>query len=89
MTKSKNLEIEIEKIKERNKRVEADKAWETSWTRKFLLLILTYFVVLVFFLFTGLPNPYVNSLVPAVAFFLSTLTIGLIKKLWLKYVYKR
>lgn len=27
------LEKEIEQIKERNKRVELDKAWETSWTR--------------------------------------------------------
>ena len=30
----KNLEKEIESIKKRNKRVELDKAWETSWTRK-------------------------------------------------------
>ncbi len=29
-----NLEEEIKKIKERNKRVELDKSWETSWTRK-------------------------------------------------------
>ena len=28
------LEQEIEQIKERNKRVELDKAWETSWTRR-------------------------------------------------------
>ncbi len=27
------LESEIQKIKERNKRVEADKAWEISWSR--------------------------------------------------------
>lgn len=30
----KELEEEVLKIKERNKRVELDKAWETSWTRK-------------------------------------------------------
>ena len=29
-----NLEKEIEKIKERNKKVELDKAWETSWIRR-------------------------------------------------------
>ena len=28
------LEKEIIKIKERNNRVELDKKWETSWTRK-------------------------------------------------------
>ena len=31
---NKELEKEILKIKERNKRVELDKAWETSWTRR-------------------------------------------------------
>ena len=29
-----DLEKEIEQIKQRNKKVELDKAWETSWTRK-------------------------------------------------------
>lgn len=32
--KYKDLEKEIIQIKERNKRVELDKKWETSWTRK-------------------------------------------------------
>ena len=38
----KNLEKEIENIKERNKKVELDKSWETSWTRKICIMILTY-----------------------------------------------
>jgi len=37
--KDMNLKEEIEKIKERNKRVEADKAWETSYSRRALLLL--------------------------------------------------
>ena len=41
----KNLEKEIENIKERNKKVELDKSWETSWTRKICIMILTYIVV--------------------------------------------
>ena len=41
----KELEKEIELIKMRNKRVEADKAWETSWTRKICIAVLTYLVV--------------------------------------------
>ncbi len=40
----KDIEKEIEKIKERNKRVEKDKAWETSWTRRICIMILTYIV---------------------------------------------
>ena len=38
----KDLENEIENIKQRNKRVELDKKWETSLTRKLCICILTY-----------------------------------------------
>jgi len=35
-----NLEKEVTDIKARNKRVEADKAWETSWSRKIVIAVL-------------------------------------------------
>ena len=44
----KNLEKEIKEIKERNKRVELDKKWETSYTRKICICVLTYIVVLIY-----------------------------------------
>ena len=78
------LQLEIERIKKRNRRVEADKAWETSWTRKIVISILTYIVIVVFFYFAGLPKPFINAIVPAIAFVLSTLTVPLFKKWWLK-----
>ncbi|MBW3002278.1 hypothetical protein KY338_03905 [Candidatus Woesearchaeota archaeon] len=80
----KELEKEIKKIKTRNKRVEADKAWETCWTRKTLIAVLTYFVIVIFFYFAQLPKPWINAIVPAVAFVLSTLTLSICKKMWLK-----
>ena len=78
------LQKEISQIKERNQRVELDKAWETSWLRKIIILILTYIVIVIFFFTADLPEPFTNALVPAVAFFLSTLTLSWFKKLWLK-----
>ena len=83
------LQLEIEEIKKRNQRVEADKAWETSWTRKLVVSVLTYIVIVVFFYFAGLPKPFINAIVPAVAFVLSTLTVPLFKKLWLTRVNKK
>lgn len=80
----KELEKEIKAIKTRNKRVEADKAWETSWSRKILIAVLTYFVIVVFFYFAQLPKPFLNAIVPALAFVLSTLTLSICKKMWLK-----
>jgi hypothetical protein len=79
------IKSEIESIKERNKRVELDKAWETSFVRRTSIAILTYLVMVIFFYFAGLPKPFTNSIVPAAAFFISTLTLPLLKKIWLKY----
>lgn len=79
-----DLESEIKQIKYRNKQVEADKAWETSWTRRILIVILTYIVVVLFFFAANLPNPFINSIVPAAAFVFSTLTLPIFKRFWLK-----
>ena len=46
------LKMEIEKIKERNKKVEVDKAWETSFVRRLCICILTYIVVVVYSIIT-------------------------------------
>lgn len=43
----KDLEQEVEDIKNRNKRVELDKKWETSLTRRICICILTYIVVII------------------------------------------
>ena len=73
----KELEEEILKIKERNKRVELDKAWETSWTRKICIMILTYIVVIIYsYVIKEFDNIFLSSLVPVIGFTLSTLSLG-------------
>lgn len=83
------LEQEINKIKERNTKVEADKAWETSFFRKTLIAILTYFVIVLFFYFADLPKPFINAIVPTLGFVLSTLSVPVFKKVWIKHWYKK
>ena len=80
----KDFQKQIDEIKERNKKVEKDKAWETSWVRKIIVAILTYIVIVIFFYFAGLPKPFLNSIVPTLAFVLSTLSLPYFKKIWLK-----
>ena len=80
---------EIKKIKERNKRVEADKAWEISKTRILIISIMTYIVIAIFLWFVKVPRPWINAIIPTLGFILSTLTLSLFKKLWLKYIYKK
>jgi uncharacterized membrane-anchored protein len=84
MTSLEEIQSEINQLKARNKKVEADKAWETSWTRKLLVLALTYLVMILVFWSTGIGNMFVNAIVPSVGFFLSTLTIPAVKRIWIK-----
>jgi len=83
------FEKEIELIKKRNKKVEADKAWETSWTRRGLIAIITYFTIVSFFIVAGLPNAFVNAIVPTLGFLLSTIGLGIFKKVWLEQIYEK
>lgn len=89
MTTLKEIENEINTVKERNVRVEADKAWELSWTRKVIVALVTYFVITLFFIVMNIPNPFVNSLIPTLGFILSTLSLPLFKDFWMKYIYKK
>ena len=79
------LKREIENIKERNKRVELDKKWETSWTRKICICILTYIVVIIYsYVVRNYDNILLSSLVPVIGFTLSTLSLRYIRKTWEK-----
>lgn len=84
-----DLEKEIDLIKQRNKRVEGDKAWETSWSRKILIVLFTYIVISTFFLFAGVSDPFINAIVPALAFVLSTLSLPFFKSFWIRCIYRR
>ena len=58
-----NVNEEIELIKQRNKRVELDKAWETSWVRKICICILTYIIVVVYsYVINTISNIFLSSL---------------------------
>jgi len=81
----KEIEEEINKIKERNRRVELDKKWETCWTRKICICILTYLVVIVYsYIIKKYDNILLSSLVPVIGFTLSTLSLRIIRRVWEK-----
>ena len=79
------LKKEIEEIKERNKRVELDKKWETSLTRKICIALLTYIVVICYTsLIDKINNVFLSSLVPVIGFTISTLSLNVVRKIWEK-----
>ena len=79
----KELEKRISNIEKRNKRVEGDKAWETSTLRKILIIVLTYIFAVLYLKIADTTNPFLGAVVPCVGFFLSTQTLNIIKKKWL------
>ena len=77
----------LEQILKRNARVESDKAWETSKTRRICIAIITYMVAVYFMYRIGVPDPLLNALVPTGGYVLSTLSLPFIKRRWLKKFY--
>lgn len=74
-------------IKERNARVEADKAWETSWMRRLFIALVTYVIAAFYMNYAGLGNALLGAFVPTGGYLLSTLSLPFIKKIWIEKVY--
>lgn len=84
-----SLEERVSSIEHRNKNVETDKAWETSWTRKFLLASFTYLAIGFYLQAIEITDPWRNAIVPSIGFLLSTLTLPWFKTIWTKYIHKK
>lgn len=78
-----NLEKRIDAIEVRNKRVELDKAWEGSYTRRSLIILFTFISIGGYMWAIGVDRPLLNAVIPSLGFTLSTLTLPFFKKLWL------
>lgn len=79
----KALEAEIQELKERNARVELDKAWEVSDCRKLSICVLTYVITMIVFVIIGVREFYLTAMIPTVGYYLSTLSLPFIRKRWM------
>lgn len=84
-----SLEERVATIEGRNRKVETDKAWETSYTRRLLIAVFTYLAIALYLKFIVRIEPWINAIIPSIGFLLSTLTLPFFKNLWKKYVYKK
>lgn len=75
------LQKKIEKIEKRNLRVEADKNWERSWTRRVSIAILTYCFVSIFLYETEESAFLLKALIPVFGYILSTISLKVIRRL--------
>jgi hypothetical protein len=77
-----NLEKRIKAIETRNSKVELDKKWEGSWTRRLLIVVFTYVLLGSYMWAIGVGEPLLNAVIPTVGFTLSTLSLPFFRKLW-------
>jgi len=77
-----STEERLFEIEERNQRVEMDKAWETSWTRRLIIMALTYGIVAVFLSRVHPENMWLDAIIPCCGYLLSTLSLPALKKAW-------
>lgn len=84
MTSLAQVAHEVEAIKARNKRVEADKAWELSHTRTAFISLTTFIILFVFFVLNKSGAPFLNAFISTITYLLSTFTYGILKSWWLK-----
>lgn len=89
MDKFEKLEKRVTEIEKRNKRVELDKAWETSYARKIFVAIFTYLSIALYLKYVLKIEPWLNAIIPTLGFLLSTLTLSFFKEFWNKYIYKK
>ena len=78
-----NIEERVQKIEERNIRVQAEKAWETSNFRILTIMIVTYIIASGTLLFIDNSNPFRNALIPTLGYLLSIQSLPFIKKWWI------
>lgn len=79
-----NIEKRVSALESRNKRVELDKAWEGSYTRRALIIVFTYLSIGLYMWVINVDSPWLNAVIPSLGFTLSTLTLPVFKKIWMK-----
>lgn len=79
-----DMRQELREIKERNVRVEREKAWEISWTRRLVIAAAIYLSVWLWLFNIGVDHAPLHAIVPGAAYVLSTLSLPIVKSLWLR-----
>lgn len=74
----------IERMLERNARVEADKAWETSTVRIGAISLIIYISVAGLLYIIGVERHLLSALVPVAGFILSTQSLPVLKEWWIQ-----
>ena len=78
------IEQELGAIRERNKKVEREKAWEVSLFRKVSVAVITFVIAAIALYCIGVTNYLASALIPTIGYILSTQSLPFIKRWWIK-----
>jgi len=80
---------ELLALKARNTRVETEKAWEVSWTRRFSIAVVTFVITFAYMKLTKQEPLWLGSFVPAFGYLLSTVSIPYLKEFWINHCHNK
>ncbi len=84
-----SLQDALQAIQERNERVEKQKAWETSFTRRFFIALVTYATAYTYMRHgLGDMKAHLAAFVPTGGYLLSTFSLPIIREYWMKNCFK-
>lgn len=78
------MEDELREIQDRNRKVELNKSWETSLTRRFIIAGITYIVAVLWLRIIRNDQPFLNALVPFGGYLFSTWSLPFVKNWWIR-----
>lgn len=76
------VEYELDLVRQRNARVEVNKRWETSVVRLLCVTGVTYITMVLVFWVLGSRRPLIDAIVPTTGYFLSTLSLPIVRAWW-------
>ncbi|MFA7302739.1 MAG: RidA family protein [Candidatus Paceibacterota bacterium] len=79
-----DLEQRVREIEQRNRRVEADKAWEKSLVRTGTITVATYVIATCVLIVIGNSDAFRNALIPSLGYFLSIQSLPFLRVKWIK-----
>jgi len=83
MSELDEIRSELAELRARNARVDREKAWETSWARRLVIATMTWLAAWVSFTGLGSEHAARDALLPSGAYAISTLSLPLLRRLWL------
>ncbi len=77
-----SLEARLAALEARNTKVDTNKAWETSLTRRLSIVVITYATASSLLYVLLVPDWYFGALMPVAGYTLSTLSLPYIRQIW-------